>query len=86
MTFESKNIKEVEQSTSEYLVWMNPKATKLTIKVPGYLPLNINFKKEHGLKEGIKSKTTYVMVIEGPQDKKPSLHSIQRMEQVVPFM
>lgn len=69
MTFESKNIKEVEQSTSEYLVWMNPKATKLTIKVPGYLPLNINFKKEHGLKEGIKSKTTYVMVIEGPQDK-----------------
>ena len=69
MTFESKNIREVEQSTSEYLVWMNSKATKLTIKVPGYLPLNINFKKEHGLKEGIKSKTTYVMVIEGPQDQ-----------------
>lgn len=68
MTFESKNIKEVEKSTSEYLVWINKKAKKLTIKVPGFLPLNVNFKSDYGLKEGIKEKTTYVMVIEGPQD------------------
>ena len=68
INFESKSIKEIEKSTSEYLVWMNRKSKKLTIKVPGFLPLNINFKNDYGLKEGIQEKTTYIMVIEGPQD------------------
>ena len=66
VSFESKYIKEVEQSTKEYLVWMNPNATNLTIKVPGYLPFKVDFK-DRGLKDGIRSKTTYVMVIEDPQ-------------------
>ena len=34
INFESKSIKEIEKSTSEYLVWMNRKSKKLTIKVP----------------------------------------------------
>lgn len=35
MEFESNNIHEVEHLTGEYMVWMNPRATKLTIRVQG---------------------------------------------------
>lgn len=66
VSFESKYIIEVEQSANEYLVWMNPHAPYLIIKVPGYLPFKVDFK-EQGFEDGIMSKATYVMVIEDPK-------------------
>lgn len=69
LEFESKNIKEVEHITGEYLVWMNPKSIFLTIRAKGFQPLDINFKTDYNQKEGIKSKTTYVMIVEAHQNQ-----------------
>ncbi len=66
MTFEG-NVMEVEKTTSEYLVWMMPGSRRLKIRVPGYLPVEVDFKDDFGLEKGIQSKRTYVMVIEDSQ-------------------
>ena len=46
---------------SEYWVCMAKDAFKLQVKVPGYIPLDINFRK-YGI-EGIESRRTYVLTI-----------------------
>ncbi|MBR7022376.1 MAG: PEGA domain-containing protein, partial [Bacteroidales bacterium] len=50
---------------SEYWVCMAKDAFKLQVKVPGYIPLDINFRK-YGI-EGIESRRTYVLTITLPQ-------------------
>ncbi len=51
---------------SEYWVFMAKNANKLHVVVPGYLPLDINFR-DYGI-EGIESRRTYVLTILLPKE------------------
>ncbi len=48
-------------NASEYWVFMAKEAFKLQVKVPGYLPLDVNFL-DYGI-EGVESRRTYVLAI-----------------------
>jgi len=50
-------------NTSEYFVYMSHGSKRLTVKLEGYLPLEVNFD-EYGIK-ALESKTTYVLTISG---------------------
>ncbi len=53
----------VQYNTSEYLVYMPLGSKRLTVKLEGYLPLNVQFS-DYGI-ANLASKTTYVMTITG---------------------
>ena len=61
--FEGNVVGDVKYDTSEYWVYMPQGSKRLTIKVEGYLPLNVSFE-DQGVK-GLEAKTTYVMTITG---------------------
>ena len=64
-TFEGLVLKQQVHSASEYWVFMAKNSYRLQVVVPGYLPLDINFRK-HGV-DGIESRRTYVLTITLPQ-------------------
>lgn len=61
--FEGNVVGDVKYDTSEYWVYMPQGSKRLTIKVEGYLPLNVSFE-DQGVK-GLEAKTTYVMTVTG---------------------
>ena len=61
--FEGNVVGDVKYDTSEYWVYMPQGSKRMTVKVEGYLPLNVSFE-DKGVK-GLEAKTTYVMTITG---------------------
>lgn len=61
--FEGNVVGDVKYDTSEYWVYMPQGSKRITIKVEGYLPLNVSFE-DKGVK-GLEAKTTYVMTVTG---------------------
>ena len=55
---------------SEYWVWMAKDSKRLKIYVPGYLPLEVNFFNDFGIK--VESKRTYEMVVTLPMGYTPT--------------
>ncbi len=61
--FSGTVVGDVSYNTSEYLVYMSHGSKRLTVKLEGYLPLEVKFE-EYGIK-ALESKTTYVLTISG---------------------
>ena len=63
--FEGLVLKKKKHNASEYWVFMAKNSTKLTIIVPGCLPLQVNFP-DYGI-SGIESRYTYLLTLTVPQ-------------------
>ena len=63
--FEGLVLKKKKHNASEYWVFMAKNSTKLTVIVPGILPLLVNFA-EYGI-SGIESRCTYLLTLAVPQ-------------------
>ena len=61
--FEGNVIGDVAYNTSEYLVYMAQGSKKLTVKLEGYLPLEVGFS-EYGI-NSLEGKTVYVLTLSG---------------------
>ena len=61
--FSGNVVGDVKYDTSEYWVYMPQGSKRLTVKLEGYLPLEVSFE-DKGVK-GLEGKTTYVMSITG---------------------
>lgn len=64
-TFEGSVVGDVAFRNNEYWVYMNQGAYLLRINHPDYVPLDINLH-NHGLKDGVQAKTTYVLSLAVP--------------------
>ena len=58
-------LKKKKHNASEYWVFMAKNSTKLTVIVPGCLPLQVNFP-DYGI-SGIESRYTYLLTLTVPQ-------------------
>ena len=68
--FQSQYLMEQKQyEISEYWVWMAKGAKRLRIHAPGYLPLDVNFFDDYGIK--VASKQTYELVVTLPMGYTP---------------
>ena len=63
--FEGLVLKSILHGAGEYWVFMAKDSYRLRVRVPGYLPLELNFR-DYGIK-GIDSRRTYVLTITLPQ-------------------
>ena len=63
--FEGLVLNSTLHAISEYWVFMAKGSRVLKVRVPGYLPLDVNFR-DYGI-DGIKSRCTYVLIITLPQ-------------------
>ena len=62
--FEGNVIGEVAYNTSEYLVYMSQGSKRLTVKLEGYLPLEVTFE-DFGITR-LESKTVYILKLQLP--------------------
>lgn len=67
--FDGNVIGDVAYNTSEYLVYMSQGSKRMTIKLEGYLPLEVNFE-DYNIKS-LEAKTVYVMTISGVSASNP---------------
>ena len=67
-TFNGYVIGDVSYDTSEYLVYMAQGSKKLTVKLEGYLPLEVSFQ-DYGIK-ALEPKTVYLLTISGVMNGK----------------
>ena len=67
--FDGNVIGEVAYETSEYFVYMSNGSKRMTIKLEGYLPLEVNFE-DYGIKS-LEGKMVYVMTVSGVTATKP---------------
>lgn len=67
--FEGNVVGSVEYKISEYYVYMASGSKRMTVKLEGYLPLEINFA-DYGITH-LESKRTYTLVITGILTKEP---------------
>ena len=60
-SFSGNVVGDVEYDKSEYFVYMSHGSKRMTIKLEGYLPLEVNFE-DYEIKS-LKGKTVYVMIV-----------------------
>ena len=68
-SFGGNVIGDVAYDTSEYFVYMSNGSKRMTIKLEGYLPLDVNFE-DYNIKS-LEAKTVYVMTVSGVSTAKP---------------